>query len=37
MWVPAGTIYAGAALALAAIWIRQSGERTRHSDVAGVI
>lgn len=37
MWVPAGTIYAGAATALAAIWIKQAGERTRHGDVAGTI
>jgi cytochrome c oxidase assembly factor CtaG len=37
MWVPAGTIYAGAALVLAAIWIRQTGERTRHGDVMGAI
>jgi cytochrome c oxidase assembly factor CtaG len=37
MWVPAGTIYAGAALALAAIWIKRAGERTRHGDVAGAI
>jgi cytochrome c oxidase assembly factor CtaG len=37
MWVPAGTIYAGAALALAAIWIKQAGERTRRRDVAGAI
>jgi putative membrane protein len=28
MWIPAGTIYAGAALALLAIWIGQSSERT---------
>jgi putative membrane protein len=34
MWVPAGTIYAGAAIALAAIWIRQAGERPRYGDVA---
>jgi putative membrane protein len=26
MWVPAGTIYAGAALALTAIWIRHSSD-----------
>jgi putative membrane protein len=32
MWVPAGTIYAGAALALLAIWIRQSGSTGRHRD-----
>jgi cytochrome c oxidase assembly factor CtaG len=30
MWVPAGTVYAGAALAFAALWIRQSSRRTRH-------
>ncbi|HET7888344.1 MAG TPA: cytochrome c oxidase assembly protein [Bradyrhizobium sp.] len=35
MWVPAGTIYAGVALALTAVWIRQVGERTRNSDVVG--
>jgi cytochrome c oxidase assembly factor CtaG len=32
MWVPAGTIYAGAALALIAIWIRRSGETGRRGD-----
>jgi putative membrane protein len=32
MWVPAGTIYAGAALALTAIWIRQSGSDQRRRD-----
>jgi putative membrane protein len=32
MWVPAGTIYAGAALALAALWIRQSGQKLKASD-----
>jgi putative membrane protein len=37
MWVPAGTVYAGAALALAAIWIKRAGGRTRHGDVAGAI
>jgi cytochrome c oxidase assembly factor CtaG len=37
MWVPAGTIYAGATLALTAIWIKQSGGRTRHGDVAGAL
>jgi cytochrome c oxidase assembly factor CtaG len=26
MWVPAGTIYAGAALALTTIWIRHSSD-----------
>jgi putative membrane protein len=32
MWVPAGTVYAGAALAFAALWIRQSSQprRGRH-------
>jgi cytochrome c oxidase assembly factor CtaG len=30
MWVPAGTIYAGAAIAFAALWIRQSSRRPRH-------
>jgi cytochrome c oxidase assembly factor CtaG len=34
MWVPAGTIYAGAVLVLVAIWINQAGVRTRRSDVA---
>lgn len=29
MWVPAGTLYAGAALAFAALWIRRSGETSR--------
>lgn len=29
MWVPAGTIYAGAALGFAALWIRSSGPRRR--------
>jgi cytochrome c oxidase assembly factor CtaG len=33
MWVPAGTIYAGAALALTAIWIRHSGEMQRREHV----
>jgi putative membrane protein len=32
MWVPAGTIYAGAALAMLTIWIRQSGAAGRHRD-----
>jgi putative membrane protein len=34
MWVPAGTIYAGVALALTAIWIKQTGGRPRYGDVA---
>lgn len=37
MWVPAGTIYAGAVLVLVAIWINQAGERTRRSDVANAV
>jgi putative membrane protein len=37
MWVPAGTIYAGAALALAAICIRQSAKRTRRRDAVGTL
>jgi len=30
MWVPAGTIYAGATVALVAIWIRQSGKQAEN-------
>ena len=30
MWVPAGAVYAGAAMAFAALWIRQSGLHWRH-------
>jgi putative membrane protein len=30
MWIPAGTIYAGAALALLALWISVSGKGGRH-------
>ncbi len=42
MWIPAGTIYAGTALALAAIWIKQTGERAmheqaRHGDAPGTV
>lgn len=37
MWIPAGTIYAGAALALAMVWIKQTGERAEHGNVAGAI
>ena len=29
MWVPAGLIYGGAALFLAGLWIRSSGEKSR--------
>jgi putative membrane protein len=32
MWVPAGTIYAGAALVLLALWIRRSSETGRRDD-----
>jgi cytochrome c oxidase assembly factor CtaG len=31
MWVPAGTIYAGAALALIVLWIRGSSRKARQS------
>jgi cytochrome c oxidase assembly factor CtaG len=30
MWVPAGTVYAGAALIFAALWVRQSGDAWKH-------
>ncbi len=29
MWIPAGTVYAGAALAFAALWVRRSGQGWR--------
>jgi putative membrane protein len=32
MWVPAGTIYAGAALALIALWIRRAGQHRERAD-----
>ncbi|MBH5367872.1 cytochrome c oxidase assembly protein [Bradyrhizobium glycinis] len=32
MWVPAGTIYAGAALALIALWIRRAGQGRERTD-----
>lgn len=32
MWVPAGTIYAGAALALIALWIRRAGQDRERAD-----
>jgi len=32
MWIPAGTVYAGAAMAFTVIWIRQSGQVRRRSD-----
>ena len=37
MWVPAGTIYAGAAMAMLTIWIRQSGAARRHSDALSAL
>ncbi len=33
MWVPAGTIYAGVALVLFALWIRTSSGKARQADV----
>jgi cytochrome c oxidase assembly factor CtaG len=35
MWVPAGTVYAGAALAFAALWVRRSSETWRTGDALG--
>src|ERR1051326_7012520 len=35
--IPAGTVYAGAAMALTAIWIRKSGEMRRRSDAIGAL
>jgi len=32
MWVPAGTIYAGAALALIALWITGAAKQTERTD-----
>jgi cytochrome c oxidase assembly factor CtaG len=37
MWVPVGTVYAGAALALTTLWIRHSGETGRRSDAIGAL
>ncbi len=37
MWVPAGTIYAAAALTLMAIWIKQAGAQARQGDAANPI
>ena len=34
MWVPAGTIYAGAALAFAALWIRRSAAAWEAGDAS---
>jgi cytochrome c oxidase assembly factor CtaG len=35
MWVPAGTVYAGAAMISTMIWIRQSGVTQRRGDAIG--
>lgn len=37
MWVPAGTIYAGAALGLTTLWIWQSSDRGRRGDAHGTL
>ena len=37
MWIPAGTVYAGAAMAFTAIWIRKSGGMRRRSDAVGAL
>jgi cytochrome c oxidase assembly factor CtaG len=37
MWIPAGTVYAGAAMALIVIWIKKSGETRRHGDAVGAV
>lgn len=37
MWVPAGTIYAGAALALIALWIRAAGKQGEQKHVVNVL
>src|SRR4051812_29638134 len=37
MWIPAGTVYAGAAMALTVIWIRKSGEVRRRSDAVRAV
>jgi len=37
MWVPAGTIYAGAALALLAVWISRASMESRERDAVGTI
>ena len=35
MWVPAGTIYAAAAMTMLALWIRGSSERGRRMPESG--
>jgi cytochrome c oxidase assembly factor CtaG len=37
MWVPAGTVYAGAALAMTTLWIRQSRDKGRRGDAIGAL
>jgi putative membrane protein len=37
MWIPAGTIYAGAALALIAVWIKRSRKTGRRGDALGAL
>jgi putative membrane protein len=37
MWIPAGTVYAGAAMAFTVIWIRNSGKAGRRSDAFGAL
>jgi cytochrome c oxidase assembly factor CtaG len=37
MWVPAGTIYAGATLALIAMWIKQSSAARRRGDATSAL
>jgi cytochrome c oxidase assembly factor CtaG len=37
MWVPAGTIYAGVALILLALWIRRSSGKARQGDVLNTL
>ena len=37
MWVPAGTIYAGTALGLIALWIRNSGRKARHAHALNAV
>jgi len=37
MWVPAGTIYAGTALALIALWIRNSGRKARQAHALNAV
>lgn len=36
MWIPAGTVYAGAALALTALWIGRSGQHSVEADAVQI-